>query len=152
MTFPFNCTHDCDLDFSRSKFEIGLSQESEGRLTWNEKWCDSIIHDLYRALCVTVVGWVDVLESDRGDFRHRRTIDIFTYMCCNVWYLKNHCPMISMKTMHYVSGFAGWKSLAGTCAGISSGELQTLSVEQPLSIHCHTAGWSLRTQDSVSLL
>ena len=29
--------HDLDLGFSRSNFENAVSQEWEGRLTWNEK-------------------------------------------------------------------------------------------------------------------
>ena len=37
MTFPFDHTHDLDLDVSSSKFEIALSQEWDGRLTWNER-------------------------------------------------------------------------------------------------------------------
>ena len=36
MTVIFHDTYDLVLHFSRSKFEIALSQGSEGQLTWNE--------------------------------------------------------------------------------------------------------------------
>ena len=35
VTFNFDLTHDLDLGFSMSNFEIALSQEWEGRSTWN---------------------------------------------------------------------------------------------------------------------
>ena len=37
MTLPFDHTHDLDLEVSRSALEIALSQEWDGRLTWNER-------------------------------------------------------------------------------------------------------------------
>ena len=37
VTFNFDLTYDLDLEFSMSNFEITVSQEWEGRLTWNEK-------------------------------------------------------------------------------------------------------------------
>ena len=30
--------------------------------------------------CVTKVGWADVPDSDRGDFRRRRAVDISSYV------------------------------------------------------------------------
>ena len=42
MTLPFDHTHDLDLGVSRSEFQIALSQEWDGRLTWNEK---DVIHE-----------------------------------------------------------------------------------------------------------
>ena len=36
VTFNVHFTHDLDLGFSRSNFENAVSQEWEGRLTWNE--------------------------------------------------------------------------------------------------------------------
>ena len=44
MTSNYDLTHDLDLGFSRSNFEIAVSQDWEGRLTWNERdvswiWC-----------------------------------------------------------------------------------------------------------------
>ena len=46
MTLPFDHTHDLDLgnEILRSESEIDLSQEWDGRLTWNEKE-ESSIHD-----------------------------------------------------------------------------------------------------------
>ena len=37
VTSNIHFTHDLDLGFSRSNFENAVSQEWEGRLTWNEK-------------------------------------------------------------------------------------------------------------------
>ena len=37
MTLPFEHTHDLDLEVSRSKFEIALSHELEGRLIWKQR-------------------------------------------------------------------------------------------------------------------
>ena len=37
VTFNFDLTHDLDLEFSTSNFEIAVSQEWEDRLTWNER-------------------------------------------------------------------------------------------------------------------
>ena len=37
VTFNVHLTHDLDLGFSRSNFEKVVSQEWDGRLTWNER-------------------------------------------------------------------------------------------------------------------
>ena len=37
VTFNVHLTYDLDLGFSRSNFENAVSQEWEGRLTWNER-------------------------------------------------------------------------------------------------------------------
>ena len=37
VTFNSDLTHDLDLELSTSNFEIAVSQEWDGRLTWNEK-------------------------------------------------------------------------------------------------------------------
>ena len=48
-----------------------------GALIYTErKGCELIIHDHDCDLWVTIVGWVDVLYSDWGDFRRRRAVDI----------------------------------------------------------------------------
>ena len=75
MTLPFDHTHDLDLGVSRSESEIALSQEWGGRLTWNEK---DVSHPFKTMILssVTIVGWADVLDIDRGDFRRRRVVDI----------------------------------------------------------------------------
>ena len=75
MTLPFDHTHDLDLAVSRSESEITLSQEWHVRLTWNEK--DGSHPFMTMILTsVTVVGWVDVPDRDRGDFRRGRVVDI----------------------------------------------------------------------------
>ena len=77
MTLPFDHTIDLDLGVSRSESEIALSQEWGGRLTINEK---VVSHPFMTMIltCVTMVGWADVPDSDRGDFRRRRVIDYFS--------------------------------------------------------------------------
>ena len=82
MTLPFDHTHDLDLGVSRSESELTLSQEWDGRLTWNEK---GVSHPFMTIILtnVTMVGWADVMDSDRGDFRRRSAVDIsslFKYM------------------------------------------------------------------------
>ena len=37
VTLNIVITHDLNLEFSLSNFEIAVSQEWEGRLTWNKK-------------------------------------------------------------------------------------------------------------------
>ena len=54
MTLPFD--HTLDLDVSRSKFEIGLTQELVGRLTWNERDVSHPFMTMTFDLCVTMVG------------------------------------------------------------------------------------------------
>ena len=73
MTSPFDHTH--DLGVSRSESEIALSQEWGGRLRMNEK---DVSHPFMTMVltCVTMVGWADVPDSDRGDLRRRRAVDI----------------------------------------------------------------------------
>ena len=76
LTLLFDHTHELDLGVSRPESEIALSQEWGGRLTWNVK---DVGHPFMTMIltCVTKVGWLDVHEnSDRGDFRHWRAIDI----------------------------------------------------------------------------
>ena len=81
MTLPFDRTHDLNLGVSRSESEITLSQERGGRLTISEK---NVSHPFMTMIltCVTMVGWADVPDSDRGDFRRRRAVDISSY----VWF------------------------------------------------------------------
>ena len=42
VTSNFDLTHDLDLEFSRSNFEKVISQEWDGRLTWNERDVQSV--------------------------------------------------------------------------------------------------------------
>ena len=75
MTMTFDQTHDLDLGVSRSESEIALSQEWDGRLTWKEK---DASHPFMTMILtsVTMVGWADVPDSDRGDFRRWRGVNI----------------------------------------------------------------------------
>ena len=79
MTLPFDHTHDLDLGVSRSESEIALSQEWGSLLTMNEK--DASYPFMTMILtCVTMVGWADVPDSDRGDFRRRRAVNISSFI------------------------------------------------------------------------
>ena len=73
----FDDTHDLDLgvEISRSESEIALSQDWNGRLTCHEK---DVRHPFITMILtsLTMVGWADVSDSDWGDFRRQRTIDI----------------------------------------------------------------------------
>ena len=77
MNLPFDHTHDLDLgvEISRSEPETALSQEWNGRLTWYEK---VVSHPLMTMILtsVTMVGWEDLPDSDWGDFRRGRVVDI----------------------------------------------------------------------------
>ena len=75
MTLPFDHTHDLDLGVSRSESEIALCQEWGSLLTMNEKDASHPFMTMILT-CVTMVGWADVPDSDRGDVRHRRAVDI----------------------------------------------------------------------------
>ena len=75
MTLPFDHTHDLDLGVSRSESEIALCQEWGSLLTMNEKDASHPFMTMILT-CVTILGWADVPDSDRGDFRHRRAVDI----------------------------------------------------------------------------
>ena len=80
MPLPFDHTHDLDLQVARSEFKITLSQEWDGQLTWNKRDCESSSHGDDTDLSVTVVCWVDVPDSDRGDFWRRRAVDISSFV------------------------------------------------------------------------
>ena len=79
MTMPFDHTHDIDLGVSRSESEIALSQEWGDRLTMDEK---DVSHPFMTMILtsVTILGWADVPDSDRGDFRRRRVVDISSWL------------------------------------------------------------------------
>ena len=51
---PFDHTHDLDLGVSRSESEIALSQEWDGRLTWNEK---DVSHPFMTMILTLVWQW-----------------------------------------------------------------------------------------------
>ena len=71
MMLPFDHTNDLDLGVLRSKSEIALYQEWGGWLTWNEKDVSRPFMTMILT-SVTMVGWADVPDSDRGDFRRQR--------------------------------------------------------------------------------
>ena len=79
MTLPFDHAHDLDLGISRSEFEIDLYQERDGRLACDET---NVSHPFMTMILtiVNMVGWVDVPDSDRGDFRRWRAVDISSYI------------------------------------------------------------------------
>ena len=60
--------------------------------------CVSIIHGHDRDLWATMVGWMDVPDSDWGDFRRRRAIDI-SNLCARfmtegrLWIIAVHCAI-----------------------------------------------------------
>ena len=71
MTLPLDHTYDLDLRVSRSESEIAIYQEWGGRLTWNDKDVSFMSMIL---TSVTMVGWADAPDSERGDFRRRRAV------------------------------------------------------------------------------
>ena len=75
MTLTFDHTHDLDLGVLRSESEIALSQEWDGQSTWIEK---NVRHPFMTMILtsVTMMGWADVPDNDRGDFRRRSAVDI----------------------------------------------------------------------------
>ena len=75
MTLPCDHTHDLDLGVSRSESEIALSQEWGGRWTMNELDANHPFMTMILT-CVTMVEWVDVTDSEWGDFRRRRAVNI----------------------------------------------------------------------------
>ena len=79
MTLPIDHTHDLDLGVSRSESEIALSQEWGSLLTMNQK---DASHPFITMIltCVTMTGWADVPDSDRGNFRRRRAVYISSYL------------------------------------------------------------------------
>ena len=72
---PFDHTRYLVVRVSRSESEIALSKEWGGRLTINEK---DVSHPSMTMIltCVTMARWAVVPDSDWGDFRRRRAVDI----------------------------------------------------------------------------
>ena len=52
-----------------------------GLIDMEGNWCEWIIHDHECDIWVNMKGWVDVPDSDRGDFRSRRVVDISSCLC-----------------------------------------------------------------------
>ena len=51
-----------------------------------QKECESSIHDHDIDFSVTMVGWVDVPDSEQGDFRRRHAVNIPIY-----YYYQYYC-------------------------------------------------------------
>ena len=81
MTLPFDYSYDVDLgvEMSRSESDVALPKKWRCRLTWNEK---DVSHPFMTMILtsVTMVGWSDVPDSDRGDFRRRRAVGISSFV------------------------------------------------------------------------
>ena len=77
----YDHTHDLEpgVEISSSESEIALSQEWDGRLTWNEKDVSHPFRTMILTI-VTMVGWADVPDSDWGDFRRQRAVDISSFL------------------------------------------------------------------------
>ena len=74
MALPRDHTHDLNLEVSRSEFEIALSLE--GTAYWHGTKGIRIVHSWpWYWLCVTMVGWADVPDNDRG------AVDISRFQC-----------------------------------------------------------------------
>ena len=69
MTLPSDHTYDLDLEVSRPKFETGR----------NEKYVSYPFMTM-ALTCVTMVRWVDVPDSARGDFRCDLAVNIFSLL------------------------------------------------------------------------
>ena len=91
----FHHTHDLDLGVSRSESEITLSQEWDGRLTWNKK---DVCHAFMTMILtnVTMVGWADVPNCDQGDFRFQRAVDISSFTIMQLGF----CPINPITRWH----------------------------------------------------
>ena len=98
MTLPFDHTHDLDLgvEIWRSESEIALSHEWDSRLTWNEKDVSHLFMTMILT-SVTMVGWADVPNSDWGDFRRRRAIDISTLLWLYHQFVVDSCDLFTFE-------------------------------------------------------
>ena len=76
FSVSFHCVR-CRKDFylSRQTIISGMGWPVD----MERKGCESSIHDDDIDICVTMVGWVDVLDGDQGDFRRRRAMDISSF-------------------------------------------------------------------------
>ena len=100
MNLPFDHTQDLDLgvEISRSESEIALTQEWGGQLTMNENDVSHLFMTMILT-SVTMVGWADVPDSDWGDFRCGRAIDISTIknqFSSKEMNLQNVCEMVAI--------------------------------------------------------
>ena len=71
VVLPFDHTHNFAVVVSRSKFEIALFDERNERNVGQSFMTMTVTY-----VWVIMVGWVDVLDSDWGDFRRRCAVHI----------------------------------------------------------------------------
>ena len=151
MTLPFDHTHDLNLGVSRSESEIALSQEWGIRLIMNEK---DVSHPWY---WLVWPWWADVPDSDRGDFRRRRAVDISSWGFvvtllpllphpdCSLYHLisaAGYCQFDVISRDHIVYAPGQWETTLQ--CNIVSHWLSAFTKWPPAS-HCHdvTLHWAL---------
>ena len=77
--------HLCDLDLwpwpwiIKGQIWYRCVSGMGGPIDMEQKAFESIIHDHDWDLCLTMLGYVDVWDSDWGDFRHQCAIDISSF-------------------------------------------------------------------------
>ena len=76
--FPHPWPWPCNF---KVKLSNSLTWGMAGLIDMKRKGCELIIHDHDRDLWINVVGWVEVPDSDCGDFRRRRAVDISISLC-----------------------------------------------------------------------
>ena len=62
VTFPFDHTHDLDVEFSRKALQIALFLQWKGWLTWNKSNVSGSF------MTMLLLGWLAVPDNDQGDF------------------------------------------------------------------------------------
>ena len=69
------------LAFVRGLHRWLVNSPHKGPVTWKMFPFDDVImiHDNEHDFCVTMVGWVDVLDSDRGDFRRQHVVNVSSW-------------------------------------------------------------------------
>ena len=121
MTLPVYHTQDLGFGVSSSEFQIALSQEWNGRLTWKEK---DVSHPLMTMILTSVpmLVWSDVPDSDV--FRRWRGVDIssfwlykiskFVFSVVNImWYHEYRSSAISHSTLEKCIWYLSFSSLVG---------------------------------------
>ena len=128
---------DLGVEITRSESEIALSQEWDRWLTWNEK---DVSHAFMTMILtsVTMVGWPDVPDSDSGDFRRRRAVDISSFLHGTL-VLSFHIGVVLTLSI-LIEGFTYYISLA----------LSILKIFQTYLFGCYQSGnVSCRTADFI---
>ena len=89
MTLSLDHTHDLDLGSFKVSVWNNLFSGRGWPIDMERKGCELSIHAPWYWLVtsVTMVGWVDVPDSDRGDFRRWHAVDIPSYYVISGSYL-----------------------------------------------------------------